>query len=298
MRDLQSAAGPARDGDGLVDRFEEPVVLVPHVGVVGKADGGQRTADGNEFVEGRECTRRVLEPARRADGALGERLFDECEHPCQFRGSRGAIGVAHDDPADRPEADQRGDVRAGLDGGDRVEERSHAATVAARRARGAVGADDDGRDALPDDRLHQRVVEERAVGVGVHVDESGGDDVTAAVDLGRAAIGEARRDADHAVAGDRDVGVEARSAGTVDDDSASEHEVGVTAAEADERRCAEHHRSGACAGAEEVAAFHPLAFASSRIVRTRVNRSVSVHGLCRNVTPGGSAASRYTDVSE
>jgi hypothetical protein len=114
MRDLQRAAGAARDGDRLVDRLEQAVVLVAHVGRVGKPELRQRLAELDQLFARRERAGRVLEPRGDAARAVGERLFHQRAHARELGRRRRSIRVADDDSANRAEAHHRRDVHRRL----------------------------------------------------------------------------------------------------------------------------------------------------------------------------------------
>ena len=261
MRDLQRAARAARDGDRLVDRVEQAVVLVAHVGVVREAARGERAAKGDELLERREGAGGVLETARRTERAVPQRLLDESDHAREFAGRRRAVIVADDEAADAAEADHGADVGAGREGVDAVEELadrdvSRGPRALHRCARRAVSADHVGGDPLPHEALDHRIGEEGAVAMRVNVDEPGRDDQTATVDHAHGAHGDARGDGGDSVAGDREVGLEARPARSVDDRAAAEEQVGVAAAEADERWGAGQRGERGGGLRDEIAALH------------------------------------------
>ena len=74
----------------------------------------------------------------------------------------------------------------------------------------------------------------------VDVDEAGRDDEVAHIELAFRSLSDARGDAGDAVAGDRDVGLEAGAAGAVDHHAAAEDEVGVGVLRAQHVGCAEN----------------------------------------------------------
>src|SRR3546814_6686884 len=84
-------------------------------------------------------------------------------------------------------------------------------------------AHDDGGDAVPARRRHFPVPRRLAVIMGVDVDEAGGDDPAARVDL-FAPGGQVRADRDDAVPIHRDIGDEGLAARTIDDRAARSEE--------------------------------------------------------------------------
>ena len=88
-----------------------------------------------------------------------------------------------------------------------------------RVRRVATVADHLGRYALVDLALRQRVVYQRAVGVGMHVDEAGYDSLAGRVDAGCSLGAGKVADCRYLAARNADVGLVARLAGAVDDSS-------------------------------------------------------------------------------
>ena len=76
----------------------------------------------------------------------------------------------------------------------------------------AVGADDEGSDALSDLRFRQRIREDALFGMVVNVDEAGSEDKTLGVDDGFSFFGIEFTDADDVIVSDADIGFAQRSA--------------------------------------------------------------------------------------
>ena len=113
MRDLETCRRTSRAdrGDRFVERREEPIGLVAHVGRVEPASCGRRGDERLELARVRVHPGRVDEPGRQADRARVERRLDPGDHGGHLLGRRRARLAAHDRCADRPVADEEGDVR-------------------------------------------------------------------------------------------------------------------------------------------------------------------------------------------
>jgi len=130
---------------------------------------------------------------------VGDRCANELFHARQLVGGRRPVVAAHDDVANCPESNHRRDVHRRLESVERGpklrEGRELAArvillpvAVRSRRARRTVLADDNGRDALPDQRLRARVAPQRTVAVRMDVDEPRRDGESTRVDFYSTAV--------------------------------------------------------------------------------------------------------------
>src|SRR5919197_1798160 len=126
-------------------------------------------------------------------------------------------------PRPRDAGGQRLDRHA-LDEEEELHERLAVRLAAGRDGEPAV-AHDDGRDAVPRGRARLRVPEELAVVVSVDVDEAGGEGKAHAVDLARAAFGDAP-EGRYAVADDGEVAAGSLAAAAVTEERAPDDEVG------------------------------------------------------------------------
>ena len=199
---------------------------VRHVDAIRGGDGLRQL---DHFLRMRRTA--ALESRDQSPRPLAHRAKRQLLHPLQLRGVRRPRAVAHDDETYLVVGHLRDDVhrdallpeRAPVAGevGPGVLRVRQAVT---RRHRRAL-ADDVHGHALPHLALGVAVVQQRLIGMGVEIDEAGGHDETACVDLpGRARVGQPP-DGRNAVAADRDVGVERRIARAVDNLPAADEEV-------------------------------------------------------------------------
>jgi hypothetical protein len=85
--------------------------------------------------------------------------------------------------------------------------------------------DDDGRNALPDDRLGARVLPQRSVSVRVDVDESRRDDMTADIELDPTRVTQVATDRCDTPVRDGDIGFDSSTTASIDHLSAAQHDV-------------------------------------------------------------------------
>ena len=114
----------------------------------------------------------------------------------------------------------------------------------------------------------------------VHIDETGSHHVVAHIDLALGGHGEAGADRRDAVAGDREIRLEARTAGAVDDHAAAEDQVGIGAVRSEDRGGAAHCGRGAGEATDEDSTFHG---------RSEMEGGRCEELLSSNVRGGGSA---------
>ena len=166
-------------------------------------------------------------------------------HCLDLRLVRGAVEFAHAADAQGRMADQASRVerrRMRIEGveiigetleavialfPDQIQRRRRCAIEDERRERDAAIAGHDRGDALTDFRAHIGGDEERAIVVGMDIDESRGDDEPVRVDLAPSAAARQTFHGSDALAVDRDIGAETGGAGAVDHASAAQHQVVV-----------------------------------------------------------------------
>ena len=239
MGDLQRASGAGCHRDGLVDRVEQAVVLVPHMGGIGEPARAERRAQRDQLLPGGKGARGVFEPGGRAAGAVGEGPRHHRGHLLQLGRRGGAVAVADHRPPDGAKSDHRCHIHAGLDPVDGREHRREGPPLPllrAARAGPAVLSRHYRGDALADRRFGPRILVQGAVGVGVHVDEARRDREAARVYLLGAAAGDARGDRLDATGAHGDVPLDSRRAEPVEDVAAADHEIVVRPAQVDGRR--------------------------------------------------------------
>ena len=248
VRDLEAAAGSGRtDGlDRLADRLEQAVALVSHMRGVQAAVPGRGRDQRRDLVGRRVHPRRVDEPGRQAERARVHRGVDRGDHRGQLvRGGRPRVGAQHG-PANRPVADQEGDVRAERLLGDPIEVLAEARPaglelvraqrqvdqltpgVGDRREAVAAVARQLGRVALVEVAGQRAIEEQRSVRVPVRVDEPRRHDHPAEIEdqLDPAGIHRGQvADREDPVAEHADIGTNARRPAPVDDGPTPEQQV-------------------------------------------------------------------------
>ena len=145
----------------------------------------------DDLVGRRVLGRRIVQPGRQADRALLQRLLERAPHGGDFLAVGGTVEPRHRADAQRRMSDLADGVERGrvavqrrqisVEAGkkllrlaaDDVQRRRRIALNGERREADAAIAGDDGGDALADLAFHQRVAQQRAVVVGVGIDEAG-----------------------------------------------------------------------------------------------------------------------------
>ena len=233
----------AADPHGLPDRVEDAPLLVSHVRRVHPAEGRDAARDGDDLGGRGGAGRRVGQPGAEPDAPGAHPFVGKLDHALDLSlGGRPVERPVHHQRTKRAVADLHGDVEGGRsafellaiggEGGEAVPVLPAEEVEGGRRLAAGEGGEahpavsgDDGGDALAHLAGHPGVGEDRAVVVGVGVDEAGGDDEPARVDL----AGTPRRveppDGGDPVAVDGHVGGAARGAGPVDHRSASKEQV-------------------------------------------------------------------------
>ena len=213
------------------------------MGRIGVAGPPKLLRDRDQFSPVGEAARRVLEPGRQSHRTTGQPLAHEGPHPVDLRWRRRPVGASDDVAAHRPVADHRRDRHGGALPVDPVEEAGNVTEVdldvevapvtVTGGLEGAVAPGSDGAAVLPDDlqghsladpALRTRVDQQGKVGMGMDVDEPGGDGHAAGIDLDGTGCGDLphRRDA---APRDGDVTGARRRSGSVEDRAAANDEV-------------------------------------------------------------------------
>src|SRR5690606_14527270 len=138
----------------------------------------------DQLVQLREPAGRILETARHAARAIGERLPHDADHALQLRRRRPAVRVADDVSAHGAEPDHRRKVDGYAVALERAEELADRARILAWRDGAAVLSRDFRRHPLPQLAFRYRIAQQPRVRVRVDVDEAGRDGEPAHVDLG------------------------------------------------------------------------------------------------------------------
>src|SRR5664279_4741990 len=180
----------------------------------------------DDFIGGAFVPCVVLQACGEPKGSGLHLLCHELLHARDLGGRRVAEEIfAHDLLAQGAVSDHAGDVNGGgslVELGKEVRERILGL---------AVGPDSDGGDALSHGALGRKVLEDHAVGVAVHVDETRRERKAMLINDGFAlARSERRRDCTDAVSGNADVAVCGRLVESVIDGDVFEEEVGGEAA--------------------------------------------------------------------
>ena len=248
VRDLETAARAGRpDGrDRLVERLEQAVALVAHVGRVHAAAARRRGHERLDLIGRRVHPRGVDQARRKTQRTRVHRAVDRADHRRQLVGRRRAGVGTEDGPADRAVADEERDVRTEGLLGDPIEvlpegrparrelvrpERQVdkvAPGVGDRREAVAAVARQLGRKALVEVAGQGAVQEQRSVRVAVRVDEAGRHDPPGQVQDEPDAVRIDRRqiaDGEDPVAEDADIGAHARRPAAVDQGPAMEQHI-------------------------------------------------------------------------
>jgi hypothetical protein len=222
--DLHVNARALAELDRFRDRVEHAVRLVAQMGKVGRAACLQDLAEFDELLAFGVRSGRREQARRHAVGAGVERFDQQPFHVVELVGFGRAVLHPHGHQAKRVVTDQHDAVDRGRrigpdvvgEGGiDEVEPwrarpqilgERFGLSRQCRRAAEAAMADHLGRDALADFAFRQRHQRQRPVGVGLDVDEAGGDDFVPGVDHARAAGRDIRIDGDDLAVPQRDVG--------------------------------------------------------------------------------------------
>ena len=237
VRDLQARRSVARGAQGLAEAEVVVCVAIAHVGRIQPVPAGRDLAQRDDVLRCADVPRPVLQPGREAVRALVEGFVEQIGHaPRLFDGRRAKL-VAHHRPVHRAVPDERRHVHARPA---RVEALQvlaealpahvHLAVVGVSdgavpgvpgtgdgRAAMAALADDLGGDPLVDLALRPPVDQQREVGVGMQVDESGADGKPVQLDALRRFLPRQVADARDPAVADADVGPERRAAGPVED---------------------------------------------------------------------------------
>ena len=243
MPDLGRDVRAFRNRERLVERFVDRAALRPQVREVDAPVTGRHLGHLDEVVGRVEAIGHVLERRTEAEGAVLHGLGDQGLHALQ-RGWRRRHVVGADDVvphaagADkRPDVDRRpaaglqprevpGEGPEVLDDLEVVPVRLALCDHSIVRGRNRLAFSRDlGRDALHDLRRGAAVHEHVELGLAEHVDEARRDDQPGGVDgLERRTPGQLA-DGSDAIARDRDVALEPRRAGAVDDAAARDQDV-------------------------------------------------------------------------
>ncbi len=242
MPDFDRNVAFASDAQSFVDRRQDAIALVAHVGGIDAAEFRRLRSQRDQLFGLRVGSGRVLERSRDSDGAFAHGLPDQFSHLVQLRGGRLFVVIAQHHAPDLGGADVAGQidshalffqtgkvllkaapvgrdvivivaVAVGLDDG-----------VIQRRDRTAF-AGDLGRDALVDLRGQARIHQDGQFRLAQHVDKAGSDDH--AVDINRARalrVAQISDGGDFAVA-NADVARVPRRAGAVDDVAVGDDEI-------------------------------------------------------------------------
>ena len=196
--------GALGHGGDLGHGLGDPLRLVADVAGVDAAEGGDHLAEGDELVQRGVGPGGVGQAAGEADGAVLHGPGGELPHALHLRRRRLAVVPAHGRHPHVPVAHEGGHVGADalvLQAGEVAVEAGPVALEAAghgrvqgavvglvvpgRRRRHAAVADDLGGDPLGHGGGGAALHQEGEVGVGVDVDEAGGDEAPGGIDPGR-----------------------------------------------------------------------------------------------------------------
>ena len=175
MRDLDAPAGHLADADGFGDGLLELGSLVAHVRGVNAAGVRGHPGKVDDLRHAGVGAGHVLKTGREPDGAVGHRLPDERLHAGHLGDLGRAVLGSHDGAAHGVVADERREI----DGGGAFPQRRQRRPDV-QRGSAAIAGDDRGH-------AHPREVGgggpiDQAVGMGMDVDEAGGDSQAGRVD--------------------------------------------------------------------------------------------------------------------
>ena len=322
MRNFDRDSALAPDAHGLFDRRDDRLALAPHVCGVETVVALDDPHELDQLLGRGVAARRVDEPRRQAERALGHARGQQALHGRELAGAGRALVEAHHGDPQGAVTHEGGDVdraAARLDGVEIPAERApghgrdlevalphrhevaHAGLVDRRRRHAAV-ADHVGRDPLMDGRLGAGRAEHGQVGVRMGVDEPRRDVAPAGVDHDRRGTASSRhgpggRDRRHEVALDEHVGRHPGVAGAVDEAAVRE----------DDAAC------GPAPGARAprprtraVAAWSPVCHGASRasgFIRERARNLPANRRLSRVLrrllrAPAGNEARRHTSAGD
>ena len=238
-------AGFAADAQGFADAVEHIIGLVAHMRHVDAAMGAQRLAHRDHLIGRRLGIGGVVKAGGEAGGTLGQGLAQPGLHGGDFAVIGGAIDIAlHGFDAQRHMAAEGEGIdvggalfqRLGIFGetaqgepaliAQQVERRRRALGHPQRRERDAAIAHHHGGDTLADlAMLAGGAAEHGAVIMGMGVDKAGGEGEAGGDDLLLAGSAAQIAHGDDALAIDRDIALEARRAGAVDDRGVTDDQV-------------------------------------------------------------------------
>ena len=194
-------AGPLADGDDLTDGVSHTLGLVANMGGIDAVVAADYLAEFDEFFERGIGPRSICQAGGKTDGPILHGLRGQLLHLVHFRGRRRTVVIAHGSDADIAVADQCGYVGADAlvfeapevfaegdpvalqaAGHGRIERTVVEFAVAGGSGGDAAVADDLGGDPLSQTAAGAAVDQERQIGVGVSVDQSGSDKAAAGVD--------------------------------------------------------------------------------------------------------------------
>ena len=236
--------GALGHGGDLGHGLGDPLRLVADVAGVDAAEGGDHLAEGDELVQRGVGPGGVGQAAGEADGAVLHGPGGELPHALHLRRRRLAVVPAHGRHPHVPVAHEGGHVGADAlvlqarevaveagpvaleaAGHGRVQGAVVGLVVPGRRRRHAAVADDLGGDPLGHGGGGAAFHQEGEVGVGVDVDEAGGDEAPGGVDGGSGrGPGEIANGGDAAVL-DGHVGGARRGAGAVEEAASGDEQI-------------------------------------------------------------------------
>ena len=232
VEDVHRGACGLADGERLVDRLEQPIAFIPHVGIVTAAVRGDDLVECDDLFGRGIDGRRIDQRSRQADRARLHRLADQALHPLELRGRCLAVDVADRDRADLGVPDRLDHIQRHPGTVEPIEVLGHRRPAGRRASSPASGAADSPSPALIVvipcvSRLSPAcaVLEERARRLAHHVDEPGGDHQPPGVDRPACRHGAQASHGDDPAGANRHVTHVPGGAAAVDDPAAAEDEV-------------------------------------------------------------------------
>jgi hypothetical protein len=146
---------------------------------VDAAVSGRDLGELDYFLDGGKGAGHVEEAGAHAEGAGFHPFLDQAAHLVELGGRRPPVRASKDRLAHRALADERADIDGLLQRVELVEKRAQ------RHDGSAVGAFDDGGDALPDVVVGRWNLEDVFAAVIVNIDEARRDDLAARIDHAR-----------------------------------------------------------------------------------------------------------------